>query len=102
MQWPRNRDEFLDIVDQTIFEVDDLVASAADEGDEDDLGQYVPVYQQIATRLRVLRQDVLDGRHRFADGTDLEVLTFSARWKAHIPVFSLLETLNAAHRRGVE
>lgn len=102
MLWPKNRDEFLDLVDQAIFEIGDLCASAADEGDEDALSQYVPVYQQIEERLQALRRDVLEQRHSFAEGSDLAVFALALKWKAHIPVFGVLDTLNKAHRRGVD
>lgn len=102
MQWPKNRDEFLDLVDQAMFEVDDLCASAEDEGDEDALSPYVPVYRQIEGRLQALRREVLEQRHSFADGSDLEVFTFALKWKAQLPMFGLLDTLNMTHRRGVD
>ncbi|MHB1951049.1 MAG: hypothetical protein ACYCQK_06190 [Acidiferrobacteraceae bacterium] len=102
MQWARNRDEFLDLIDQAIFEIEDLCASAADEGDEDDLSRYVPVYRQIEEGLRTLRREVSEERHVFADGSDLPVFTLAVKWKARLPVFGVLDMLNRAHRRGLD
>lgn len=101
MHRPKNTDEFLDLLDQAIFEVEDLVTAAGEEGEEDELGRYLPVYQQLLAELQALHAAIDGGRHQFADGSDLKVFTLAARWKARLPVYALIETVNAAHRRGL-
>lgn len=100
MYKPKNKDEYLDLVDQAIFETDDLLMSAEQEGEEDDFGAYVPIYEQIRDGLRKLHDDVQADRHAFADGTDLPFMALAQKWKGRLPHYSLIEAINNAHRRG--
>ena len=99
MYKPKNKDESLDLVDQAI-ETDDLLMSAEAEGDEDEFGAYVPIYEQIRAGLRAMHADVQADRHSFADGTDLPFMVLAQKWKARLPHYSLIEAINSAHRRG--
>lgn len=100
MHRPKNTDDFLDLIDQAIFEVEDLVTSAGDEGEEEAFGRYLPVYEQLLSELRALHEAVQGGRHRFADGSDLKAFTLAAKWKAHLPAYALIEKINGVHLRG--
>ncbi len=100
MYKPKNKDEYLDLVDQAIFETDDLLMSAEEEGDEDDFGAFVPVYEQIRNGLRQLHADVLADRHTFANGADLPFMALAEKWKGRLPYYSLIEAINSAHKRG--
>lgn len=100
MYTPKNKDEYLDLVDQAIFETDDLLMSAEEEGDEDDFGAFVPVYEQIREGLRQLHANVQADRHNFANGADLPFMALAEKWKGRLPHYSLIEAINSAHRRG--
>lgn len=100
MYKPKNKDEYLDLVDQAIFETDDLLMSAEEEGDEDDFGAFVPVYEQIRHGLRQLHADVQADRHAFANGTDLPFMALANKWKTKLPHYSLIEAINSAHKPG--
>ena len=99
---PKTKDDYLDLVDQAIFEANDLLFSAEHEGDEDDLAGFIPVYEQLARALQALHEDVRTGRHRFGDGADLAFMPLVERFKAKIPMYRLLKTLNDAHRGGLK
>lgn len=100
MRNPTSVDEFLDFLDQAIFETSDLVASAEEEGDNDEFAQYLPVYETLAAELQKLHAAVREGRHEFADGGDLPFMPLVQKWKQRIPMHDLLEILNSAHKRG--
>ncbi len=82
MYKPKNKDEYLDLVDQAIFETDDLLMSAEAEGEEDDFGAYVPIYEQLLKGLRQLHEDVQADRHAFADGADLPFMALRTSGRA--------------------
>ncbi len=84
---PKTKDEFLDLVDQAIYETDEIMMCAADEGDPEDY-QYsamLPLFEQLRRELRTLHAAVVEGRHVFADGSDLSFMPLVRKWRDHIP-----------------
>lgn len=101
MRPPRSKDEYLDLVDQAIFEIDELLMCAEDEGDGDlEFTELLPVYEQLADSLRILHADIQSGAHAFASQSDLEFMPLVREWKNRIPFSDLLEALNTFHRVG--
>jgi hypothetical protein len=98
---PRTKDEYLDLLDQAIFETNDLLTAAEDDEEIDDFGAYLPIYEQLSKELQKLHDDVRDGRHQFANGADLPFMPVARKWKHKIPLFVLLDALNTAHRSGL-
>lgn len=99
---PGTQDEFLDLVDQAIYEIDEIMMCAADEGDPEDY-QYsalLPLFEQIQRELKALHAAVAAGRHVFADATDLAFMPLVRKWREHIPFHDVLEALNLAHKSG--
>jgi hypothetical protein len=96
-------DDFLDFVDQAIFDMDDLIAYAQDESDmEGDFAGMLPIYQQIVTELKKLHAAVQAGTHPFGDGQDLPFMALVRKWKARIPIGGLLEAINEAQKKGFQ
>ena len=100
MQLPKNEQEFLDLLDQGLFEVQDLISSVEDEGEDIDLGRHLLLYQDIARDLQTLDMAVRAGTHKFASGNDLVCYTIALPIRRRLPIFGLIEAINAAHRRG--
>jgi len=62
-------DDFLDFVDQAIFEMDERAAYAQDDsGTEEDFAGMLPVYQQILAELKKWHAAVRAGTHPFGGG----------------------------------
>lgn len=97
MKRPTNKDEFLD---QAIFETNDLLASAEEEGDDGDFSAYLPVHEQIYRELRELHDAVREDRHVFGGGADLRCMPRVRKWKSRIPFADIIKMLNGAHQRG--
>ena len=96
-------DDFLDFVDQAIFDMDDLIAYAQDESDtEGDFAGMLPVYQQIVAELKKLHAAVRAGTHPFGVGQDLPFMALVRKWKARIPIGGLLEAINEAQKKGFQ
>lgn len=98
---PETVDEFLDIVDQVVFEIDDIMMCAEDEDGEDyRLSGMMHIYEVLATEVKVLHEDVTRGRHNFADGADLTFMPLAEKARSFIPFIDLLDILNRAHKAG--
>ena len=54
MMTPRTQDECLDLVDQAIFEIEDVLMCAQDEGDPEDseFSGILPVYELLSKELK--------------------------------------------------
>lgn len=102
MYMPTSVDEYLDLIDQAIFEVEDVLMCAADEGDEDwEFSDLLPMYQQLVGELKRLHGDVHERRHVYASGTDLPFMAIVRRHQERIPFSSLFEALNRTHLAGI-
>ena len=101
MHQPQSPEEYLDLIEQAQFEVEDLLRCAEEEGDGlQEFGARIPIYQQLGAALGVLHGEVADGSHDFGSGEDLAIMPVARQWKAYIPFHGLLETLNTVHRSG--
>jgi hypothetical protein len=103
MREPRTSQEYLDLVDQTIFEIRDLLACADDEGDGDyQFSELLPVYEQLEAELTKLHARITGGTYKgFGAGSDISFMPLASKWKRAIPFYDLLETLNKIHRDGL-
>ncbi len=99
MRPPQTVAEFLDLVDQAIFEMDEL-AICAEEDLDDEMADLAQPFASISHRLRQLHQQVEQGKHQFADGNDLPFMPLVRTYRHVIPIYQLFTLLNQAHRRG--
>ena len=100
---PKTIDEYLDIVDQAIFEIDELLMCAEDVGEMDyQLTEMARVYEHLAKILKDLHINIKDGKHQFADSSDLAFMSIVNQARNAIPFADLLELLNDTHRSGIE
>ncbi len=99
MHIPANPDEFLDLLDQAIFETRDMLSAIEVEGEEFDLGPYVGVFEALEQVLVALFEEIQGGRHTFGEGS-LGFTDILERYRRQIPFADLLDVLNAVQRRG--
>lgn len=66
---PTTMDEYLDMLDQAIYESDEIIACAGDEDffDVADLTAILPIFEALAVELRRLASAIKDGSHEFAN-----------------------------------
>ena len=101
MHQPQSLEEYLDLIEQAQFEVEDLLRCAEEESDGlQEFGARIPVYQQIAAALGQLHREVSGGSHDFSTSTDLAIMPVARQWKRDIPFHGLLEVINTVHRSG--
>lgn len=84
---PQTRDEFLDLVDQLIFGIEEILMCARDEGDPGDFefSGLLPVYEQLSEEIKKLHVAVLQGRHAFGANQNLAFMPLADKWKERIP-----------------
>ena len=95
-------DEFLDLVDQAIFEMEDILVCAEDEGgiDDDQLSNLLPLYEHLTEELKRLHANMMQGTHDFGQGKELEFAPLVQKWGKHIPFRSLLTTVIESYKTG--
>lgn len=101
MQQPRNTDDYIDLIDQAIFEIGDLIACADDEGDgELEFANMLPVLREIEAGLRAMHAEIMANRYTIGRGEDLPFMPVVLRVRERLPIASLIETINLAHKKG--
>lgn len=102
MMTPRTQDEYLDLVDQAIFEIEDVLMCAGDEGDPDDsaFSDILPLYEKLSADLKQLHADILAGRQAVGRGEDLPFMLLVTKWKERIPFHDLLAAVNYTYKTG--
>ena len=95
---PTTMADYLYLVDETVFEVGDLVMS---EGyDEADLDLDMSFAKDLEQQLKALQASIADGSYEFAD-QDLPFMALVERYGRQIPFAELLERINSTHRGGL-
>ena len=89
MRRPESMSAYVDLVEQAIFETEELRSSA--EWDMEDAGSSLAFAEPLEAQLRQLLERLTGGAYQFQDAD----LPFMA-------IKSLLETINETHRRGLE
>ena len=98
VQKPRDYDEFLDLLHQAVYEIDELRACIEDDPEE--MERYMPFIDQLDVQLRKLFDDMTAGRYTCPAQTDLDFMALVQKWGRDIPFKPLLLAINQAHRNG--
>ncbi|HQU15542.1 MAG: hypothetical protein B7Z66_00660 [Chromatiales bacterium 21-64-14] len=99
MQRPRTAKEYFELVDQTLFEIEELRWSA--EYDAEDLGGALKFLDPLEAEVRKLRAQMLDGTYHFGNA-DLQFMEIVAQQNtALLPFKSLLQSINQTHKHGL-
>ncbi len=100
MHIPANQEDFLDLLDQAIFETRDMLSAIESEGEDCELGEYVGVFEALEQILVGLHGEICAGRHVF-DGAPLPYTDLLTRFRTRIPFADILETLNQVQKGGL-
>jgi hypothetical protein len=105
IQIPRARttDEYVDLIKQALFEVEDLYACLEwDYGDDAlQIQRTMPFLDPLATAVRTLHQSLVDGSYQFATG-EQPFMELLRRYPDQLPFAHLLERINATHCEGLD
>ncbi len=101
MKRAANLTELTDLVQEAIYEVDELRACL--EHDDDEASMYTPFLDPLDAMLRELHASMTAGQYGGAGaGEDLTFLPLFRQHERNIPFRELLRTINATHREGYE
>ncbi len=100
MHRPQTMNEYIELVQQAIFEVDELRV-AAEWGADDGEGVGFEFTEPLNAQLRQLVEDLTTNHHVFGGG-DLALMTLVRTNARNIPFKNLLDIINQTHRLGLE
>ena len=99
MTKPRTPEEYVDLVQQALFEIEELRAAA--EYDMEEMGEALVFVDELEAGVRALLESMRDGSYRFAD-EDLPFMAVVERvHESLLPFKSLLRLINETHRTGL-
>ncbi|AWP23355.1 hypothetical protein C4901_08420 [Acidiferrobacter sp. SPIII_3] len=99
MHTPVNQEEFLDLLDQAIFETRDMLSMIESEGEDFELGENAGVFEVLERMLVALHTEICAGHHAFG-GSALAYTDLLARFRSRIPFADVLEMLNTVQKDG--
>lgn len=103
MRKPKNVDDYLELVDQAMFEVGDLIASAEYESDSDTaFSSLLPELARIEAGLKALWAEIKSGDYVIGRGEDLPFMSVVVEHREQLPIADLLDAINLAHKRGLK
>ena len=100
MKPPKTLDEYIDLVHQAVYEVDELQSCMEDDMEE--MEAYLPFIQQLDQMLRALFDSMTSGKYSFPNAEDLPYMDIVRKFGPQIPFKQLLVVINTAHRNGLE
>ena len=95
---PKTADEYVNLVDEAVIEVDELMACI--EFDTEEPGDQLRVLEPLLASLKTLRNSMADGSYQF-DNKDLPFMTVANKMSSQLPFSQLLSVINDTHRYGL-
>ena len=101
MKRPKTADEYIDLMHQAVYEVDELSSIMDEESDE--FAPFRPYINLLDSQLRKMYDDMLSGAYRFdPNGAELPFMDVVRRLGQRLPFGSLLKVIDETHRLGLD
>lgn len=101
MKQPKTVDEYIDLVHQAVYEVDELMSIIGD--DVEAYEGILPFVADLDNQLRKLYDDMIGGRYEFdPNGPDLPFMALADKIGKHMTFKPLLSVINQTHRFGLD
>jgi len=98
----RNVDDYVELVNQALFEIEDLILCAEDEGEDDnEFSMMTPDLRVIETGLKALHAEILGGDYVIGRGEDLLFMPVVQKVRKRLPIVTLIDAINSAHKKGL-
>lgn len=97
---PKTPEEYVDLVDQALFELEDLRAAA--EYDMESMGAATEFLEELERDVRRLRESMADGSYRFGDAELPFVKVVERQDERILPFKQLLLKINETHIKGLD
>lgn len=92
---------FLTLITDGVDELDEIIA-CAEEDIEEELVNYIPIYQHLLEGFKQLRESIRNGETCPGGGEDLVFIEQVHRARPVIPFAGLLLAINRVHRDGFD
>jgi hypothetical protein len=93
---------YMQLLEQALFEVEDLIRCAQEEGDVDvELTNEVAQLNAIRAGLQQLAGSLASGAHEFGKDKELAFMTHVRR-TTYLPFRPMLDALNSIYRKGFD
>jgi len=99
MKPPKTLDEYIDLVHQAVYEVDELQSCIEDDMEE--MEDCLPFIRPLDRELRALFESMTSGKYHFPGNEDLPFMAIVRKFGQQIPFRQLLEVINTTHRNGL-
>jgi len=96
---PKTAQQYVDMVDQAIVEVDEFIACL--EFDMEDPGDQLNILNPLLQSLRDLRASMADGSYLF-ENKDLPFMEVANKLNTKLPFAHMLALINDTHRNGLD
>jgi len=100
MKAPKTLDEYIDLVHQAVYEVDELRACIEDDMEE--MEASLAFIDPLDHQLRALFDSMVSKTYSFPSETDLPFMSILQMYGPVIPFKRLLEVINTTHRHGLD
>lgn len=101
MKRPKTVDEYVDLMHQAVYEVDELRSIM--EEDSEEFSPFKPFIDQLDTMLRKMYDDMLSGNYRFdPNGSELPFMMIAKKIGSKLPFGALLKVIDQTHREGLD
>lgn len=99
MPRPKTAEEYVKLVEQTIIEVEEMIACL--EFEAEDSGAQTRYLDPVLANLRDMRAAMADGSYSFED-KDLPFMGVANKLGNSLPFSELLAVINHTHRKGLD
>lgn len=101
MKRPKTADEYVDLMHQAVYEVDELRSIMDEESEE--FTPFRPYIDLLDRQLRKMYDDMLTGTYRFdPNGPELPFMEVVRKLGPRLPFGNLLKVIDATHRLGLD
>lgn len=100
MKRPKTADEYVDLVHQAVYEIDEFRTCLDYEPERAEM--VGPFLDQLDSMVRQVYDDMVSGRYEWGYGEDLPYMALLVKYGRLIPFQHLLMVINATHKEGLE
>jgi hypothetical protein len=101
MYKPKSVDDYVELINQALFEIEDLILCAEDEGEDDnEFTLMTPDLRLIEEGLKALQAELLGGDYVIGRGEDLPFMPVVQKIRKRLPIVVLIDAINNTHKKG--
>lgn len=100
MKRPKTVDEYVDLVHQAVYEIDEFRTSLDYEPENAEM--YGAFLDHLDSHVRKVYDDMITGKYEWGYGQDLPYMPLIVKYGRFIPFQRLLLLINETHKEGLD